>query len=150
MPLENLSYVQFLPNLKHYNWFDKIRSKSRWRRSISISISTFEPPHDKTNKMACAPSIRPVWSESSLSAWKHLGPLATLWAHSEDSDQTGRTVILFVLSWGSSFWEGFPIANRCGLMSRGKFFWPPTLCPHNLPFLRWLILRARMDTNFLV
>ena len=32
--------------------------------------------------------IRPVWSESSLSAWRKLGSLATYWAHSEDSDQT--------------------------------------------------------------
>ena len=37
----------------------------------------YEPPHDKTNKMA--------------------------WAASEDSDQTGRTVILLGLSWGGSF-----------------------------------------------
>ena len=53
--------------------------------------------------------IRPVWSESSLSAWRKLGSLATHWAHSEDSDQTGRmprlilvfagrTLILLVLS----------------------------------------------------
>ena len=34
--------------------------------------------------------IRPVWSESSLSAWRKLGSLATHWAHSEDSDQTGQ------------------------------------------------------------
>ena len=58
--------------------------------------------------------IHPVWSESSLSAWKKLGSLVTHWAYSEDSDQTGRmprliwvfaerTVILLVLSWGSSF-----------------------------------------------
>ena len=40
-----------------------------------------EPRHDKTNKMAVRPSktqislgIRPVWSESSLSAWRKLGP----------------------------------------------------------------------------
>ena len=32
----------------------------------------------------------PVWSGSSLSAWRKLGSLATHWAHSEDSDQTGR------------------------------------------------------------
>ena len=55
--------------------------------------------------------IRPVWSESSLSAWRKLGSLATHWARSEVSDQTGwmprliwvfagRTVILFVLSCG--------------------------------------------------
>ena len=35
--------------------------------------------------------VRPVWSETSLSAWRNLGSLATQWAHSEDSDQTGRT-----------------------------------------------------------
>ena len=34
--------------------------------------------------------IRPVWSEFSLSAWRKLGSLTTHWAHSEDSDQTGR------------------------------------------------------------
>ena len=57
--------------------------------------------------------IGPVWSESSLSAWRKLGSLATHWVHNEDSDQTGRmprlirvfagrTVILLVLSWGGS------------------------------------------------
>ena len=59
--------------------------------------------------------IRPVWSESSLSAWRKLRSLATHWVHSKDSDQTGRmprlvwgfagrTVIVLVLSWGSSFY----------------------------------------------
>ena len=58
----------------------------------------------------------PVWSESSLSAWRKLGSLATYWAHSEDSDQTGQmprlirvfaghTVILLVSSWGGSYWD---------------------------------------------
>ena len=31
--------------------------------------------------------IHPVWSESSLCAWRKLGSLATHWAHSEDTDQ---------------------------------------------------------------
>ena len=35
-------------------------------------------------------STHAVWSDSSLSAWRKLGPLATHEAHSEDSDQTGR------------------------------------------------------------
>ena len=35
-------------------------------------------------------SIRPVWSESSPSAWIFLGSLAIYWAHSEDPDQTGH------------------------------------------------------------
>ena len=30
--------------------------------------------------------IHPVWSESSLAAWRKLGSLATHWAYSEDSD----------------------------------------------------------------
>ena len=81
----------------------------------------FEPPHDKTNKMTVRPAmtqtslgIRPVWSESSLSAWRKIWSLATQWAHSKDSDQTGqmarliwvfvgRSGILLVLSWGGSF-----------------------------------------------
>ena len=72
----------------------------------------YEPRHDTTNKM----SVRPVWSESSLSAWRKLGSLATHWAHSEDSDQTGRmprlvwvfagrTLTLLVLSCRGSYTE---------------------------------------------
>ena len=34
--------------------------------------------------------VRPVKSEFSLSAWRNLGSLATIWAHGEDSDQTGQ------------------------------------------------------------
>ena len=32
------------------------------------------------------PGIRPVWSESSLSAWRKLGSIAIQWVHSKDSD----------------------------------------------------------------
>ena len=32
--------------------------------------------------------ICPVWSESSLSAWRNIGSLTTYWVHSEDSDQS--------------------------------------------------------------
>ena len=87
-----------------------------------VQESIYEPRHDKTNKMAVRPAktqiglgIRQVWSESSLSAWRKFGSLATHWAHSEDSDQTGRmprliwvfagrTLILLILScrWSES------------------------------------------------
>ena len=46
--------------------------------------------HVRPAKTQISLGIRPVWSESSLSAWRKLGSLATNWAHSEDSDQTGR------------------------------------------------------------
>ena len=58
---------------------------------------TFEPPHDKTNKMTEHPAktqislgIHPVWSDSSLCAqWVAKDP-SFLHADSEDSDQTGQ------------------------------------------------------------
>ena len=85
---------------------------------ISVQLIT-EPRHDKSNKMAVRTArtsvslgIRPVWSESLLSAWRKLGSLAIHWVHSEDSDQIwrmprlirvfdGSTLILFCfdMSW---------------------------------------------------
>ena len=44
----------------------------------------------RTAKTQISLGIRPVWSESSLSAWRKFGTLAAQWAHNEDSDQTGR------------------------------------------------------------
>ena len=85
------------------------------------NTQTYEPRHDKTNKVSVRPAktrislgIRPVWSESSLSTWRKLGSLATHWAHSEDwSDWmprliwvfAGHTLILLVLSCCSSYYE---------------------------------------------
>ena len=88
---------------------------------LASVIALHELPHDKINKMTLRPAktrislgIRPVWSESSLSAWRKLGSLATHWVHSEDFDQTGRmhrliwvfagqAVTLLVFSWGGSY-----------------------------------------------
>ena len=91
--------------------------KTKWQ---SKDVCTNEPSRVKTNKVSVCPAktqislcFRPVWSESSLSAWRKLEPLATQWAHSEDSGQTGwmprliwvfagRTATLLVLSRGGS------------------------------------------------
>ena len=91
-----------------------------WRTGKREVNNPNEPRHDKTNNVVVRPAktqislgISPVWSESSLSAWRNLAFLATHWAHSEDSDQharmprliwvfVGRTLILLVLSWGGS------------------------------------------------
>ena len=54
--------------------------------------------------------IRPVWSESSLSAWRKLGSLATYWAHSEDSDQTGRMPrLIWVFAGRTCLFVGFAL-----------------------------------------
>ena len=74
----------------------------------------------KPTKWLCTQQrLRSAWAsawcdQSSMSTWRKLGSLATHTAHSENSDRTGRmprliwifagcTVILLVLSWGSSF-----------------------------------------------
>ena len=68
---------------------EMVHSKYPWVVRQSIKN---EPRHDKTNKVTVRRAttqislgIRPVWSESSLSAWRNIGPLDTYWAHSEDS-----------------------------------------------------------------
>ena len=62
--------------------------------------------------------IRPVWSESLLSAWRNIGSLATHWAHSEASDLSLRWVhshfIVFVmwqLKWAMS-WKKSCLCHR--------------------------------------
>ena len=45
--------------------------------------------HAHSAKTQISLGICPVWSESSLSAWRSTGLLAIHWAHSEGSDQTG-------------------------------------------------------------
>ena len=102
------------------------------------SNCTYEPRHDKTNKMTVRPAkthislgIHPVWSESSLSAWRKLWFLVTHWAHSKDSDQTGRmprliwvfaghTYILLVLSCRGSY-EHADLHLRCSHMAQTDF-----------------------------
>ena len=55
-----------------------------------------EPAYDKTNKLTMRPvktqislGIRPVWSESSLSAWRKLGSVATHWAQAKSLIRLG-------------------------------------------------------------
>ena len=97
---------------------------------IAYLFTLYEPRHDKTNKMVVRRAktpislgICPVWPQSSLSACRNLGSLATHWAHSEDSDQTGRmlrliwvfagrTLILLVLSCRGSYNEPQRIGLR--------------------------------------
>ena len=80
-----------------------------------FACNTFKTRHDKTNKTSVRPEkTRSAWAsaqsdQSSLSAGRYLGSLATHWAYSEDPDQSrrmprliwvfaGRTLVLLVLS----------------------------------------------------
>ena len=101
-----------------------------------ISHLTTKPTkwHVHPAKTQISLGIRPVWSESSLSAWRNLRPLPTHWAHSEVSDQTGRmprliqvfagrTLTLLVLSCRSSYMENYP-----QIITFNLFYW--TLWSH--------------------
>ena len=118
-----------------HEWHLSIKILGKISGSCNIGRwSTYELWHDKTNKMSVRPAktqislgIRPVWSESPLSAWRTLRSLATHWVHSDNSDQTGRmprlirvfagcTVTLFVLSCRASYIFGVNVSvtlNQC-------------------------------------
>ena len=84
--------------------FHEIKSCHKWRvqwRPLITEQNKIEPPHDKTNEMACAPSgesDRPGHPPSLMRVFAvrmkkprvFSYPLST----SEDSDQTGRTADL--------------------------------------------------------
>ena len=77
-----------------------------------------KPAHDKTYKIACAPS---EYSDQLghppsliriflLSAWRKLGPLATHWTHSKDSDQTERMLtLIWVFTGRTCHFVGFVV-----------------------------------------
>ena len=80
-------------------------------------------------KIQISLGIRPVWSGSSLSAWRNNGSLTTHKAHSKDSDQTGwmprliwvfagRTATLLVLSWGGSNIASYLLCEALNMMDQ--------------------------------
>ena len=63
--------------------------QSRWH-SVSRNMTKPTKWHVRQAKSQVSLDVRADWPESSLSAWRRIGSLATQWAHSEDSDQIGR------------------------------------------------------------
>ena len=80
----------------------------------SIFLTTFEPSHNKTNKMICAPSedFRSAWASaqpdqsSQCAQWVAEDPMF-LHAESEYSDRTGRMPRLIWVSAGCSLFYLF-------------------------------------------
>ena len=66
--------------------------------------------------------IRPVWSESSLSAWRKLRSLATHWAHSEDWSVWADAQADLSLRWAHSHFVGF-VMRRLILWARILKLW---------------------------
>ena len=108
-----------------------------WHASITETHKYMSHDMTKPTKRLCAQrKLRSAWSsQSSLSAWRKEGSLATHWAHSEDSDQTGRmprliwvlaghTLILLVLS-------------CCG--SHIAFFWQQAIAYFSFLYAVWCL-----------
>ena len=78
------SYLpQAATNFKHPDWI--LPWKFIWAKTWQNQQSDCAPSEDSEQ-----PGHSPSLIGSSLSAWRKLGSLATHWAHSKGSDQTGR------------------------------------------------------------
>ena len=55
--------------------------------------------HVRPAKTQISLGIRPVWSESSMAAWRKIGSLASHWAHSEDWSDWADTQADLSLRW---------------------------------------------------
>ena len=99
------------------------------RKCLTHSIGNlYEPPHDKTNKVAVRPSktqislgIRPVCLESSLCVQWVAKDSSFLHADSEHSDQTGRMPRLIWVFAGRSYSVGF-VMKRLICLFKNKLF----------------------------
>ena len=65
--------------------------------SCSMATPTKWPMHPGKTQISLG--ICPVWSQSSLSAWRKLGSLATHRAYNKDSDQTKQTLSALPFCW---------------------------------------------------
>ena len=87
--------------------------------SLRVTKPTKWPMHPVKTQISLG--IRPVWSESSLSAWSNIGPLTTYWVHSEDSDQTWRMPrLIWVFAGHTSFYW---FCRAAALISQW-LYWP--------------------------
>ena len=114
-----LSILHFVSQLRvnvswslHYLTIMRIYQETKKLEQKFWSPLVFEPHHNKTNKMSSEnsdqPGHLPVWSESSLSAWRKLGSLATHWADSEDYDQSRRMPrLIWVFAGAPGHFVGF-------------------------------------------
>ena len=81
---------------------DNLAPQARFPTYMSRLMTKSSKWHMCPAKTQISLGIRPVRSESSLSAWRKLGSSATHWAHREDPDQTGRMPRLILVFTGST------------------------------------------------
>ena len=70
------SVISMCHSASDHNWADSWQKPTKW--------------HVRPAKTQISLGVRPVWSESSLSAWTKLGSLATHWASTQCPRTDGR------------------------------------------------------------
>ena len=104
------------------------------------------------NGMCAQQRLRSAWAsaqseQSSLSAWRKFGSLATHWANREDSDQTGRMPrLIWVFAGRTCHFVGFVTRRlKWGCLSRIPIFSSPEPKVH-----RWAYSTARHPLSIFV
>ena len=104
-----------------FRWRSKVISRSvrpeAGRRNSKLRDERWnEPRHDKTNEVTVRPAktqislgIRPVWSESSLSTWRNIGPLTACLAHSENWSDRADAQVIWVFAGRTCHFVGFVV-----------------------------------------
>ena len=92
---------------------------------LIIRAAAWQNQHVRPAKTQISLSIRPVWSEFSLSVWRNLWSLATHWAHSKDwSDWTDAQADLSLRCAHRSFyWFSHAAALNCISVPPGIMGW---------------------------
>ena len=128
--LLNHSLGSFLPNI-HENTFG-IQKKCDWILLTLIYIQGYlghkhnwaASWQNQQNGLCAQRRLRSAWAsesdQSSLSAWRKLWFLATHWAHSEDSDPTGRMPRLIRVFAGRTCHIAGFVMRRLISRARGK------------------------------
>ena len=113
----------FLNNCNYYAFY-------QLSETLLINLSRLMPKPTKLHvgpaKTQISLGIRPVWSETSLSAWRNLGSLAIHSAYSEDSDQSGRIPRLIWVFAGRT-------CHFVGFVMRRLLYCPESLLPDRIP-----------------
>ena len=103
---------------------------------FKIWATTWHEVSVRPAKTQISLGIHPVWSESSPSAWRNLGSLATHWVHSEDSGRTGQMPRLIWDFAGRTLFGWFchvvvqflPLAYLIKKFHSPVWDWPYTYC----------------------
>ena len=104
--------IQFHGQRKEQYFAEKLHRLPTWlgkREWNNLSRLMTEPTkwHVRPAKTQISLGIRPVWSESSLSAWRKFGSSTTHWAHSDDWSDWADAEAELSLRWAHSHIVGF-------------------------------------------